>query len=224
MKRQAAVGRTSPAARSRGGTLLGMFIGLVIGVLISFGVVWYMNKTALPFRDKGVRAERPVINGTNGNGTNGNGANGNGEAAGTPAPLPGKPGDKVGEKPRFEFYKILPGNQEATPAPAPAPNARTGKADAKPEAKEAKAAEGGKPAGEPLYLQIGAFQKPADADNLKARLALMGFDAGVQEAEVPDKGKMYRVRTGPFPSVEEMNRARQALSDNGIQAAKVKGK
>ena len=44
----------------RGGTLLGVMIGIVVGVLISFGVVWTMNKTPLPFRDKGVRAERPA--------------------------------------------------------------------------------------------------------------------------------------------------------------------
>jgi cell division protein FtsN len=180
--------------RQAGGTLLGIFIGLVLGVVIAFGVVWTMNKTPLPFRDKGTRVERP--------------ANGNGEQAGTPAPLPGKPGDKVGEKPRFEFYKILPGSQEAAPTPAPEPV-------------DAKAKPG---AAEPLYLQVGAFQKPADADNLKAKLALIGLEAGIQEVEIPDKGKMYRVRTGPFPNVEALNRARGLLSQNGIQTAPVKGK
>jgi len=77
---------------------------------------------------------------------------------------------------------------------------------------------------EPLYLQVGAFQKSSDADNLKARLALIGMEAAVLEVEVPDKGKMYRVRTGPFSSVDEMNRARKELSENGIQTAPVKGK
>lgn len=191
----------------RGGTLLGIMIGIVIGVLISFGVVWTMNKTPLPFRDKGMRAERP--------------ANGEGEQE-APAPLPGKPGDKVGsrssEKPRFEFYKILPGSEEAAPAARPA----EGKAaDAK--AGESKAKDAKAPA-EPLYLQVGAFQKSSDADNLKARLALIGMDAAVLEVEVPDKGKMYRVRTGPFSSVDEMNRARKELSENGVQTAPVKGK
>jgi cell division protein FtsN len=184
----------------RGGTILGIFIGLVIGVLMSFGVVWYMKKAELPFRDKGTRAERPV--------------GGNGDQSGAPAGLPGKPGDKVGDKPRFEFYKILPGSQEAAPAAKPE-EAKPGKAETKPA--DAKSAE-------PLYLQVGAFQKPADADNLKARLALMGMDASVQEVDVPEKGKMFRVRTGPFSSVEEMNRARKELSQGGIQAAQVKGK
>ena len=71
---------------------------------------------------------------------------------------------------------------------------------------------------------MGAFQKPTDADNLNARLALIGLDAGVQEVDVPEKGRMYRVRTGPFSNVEELNRARGQLSQNGIQTAPTKGK
>ena len=178
--------------KSGGGTLLGVFVGLLIGVLMSFGVVWYMNKTPLPFRDKATRAERPA---------------GESEAPAVPIPLPGKPGDKVGDKPRFEFYKILPGSQEAGPAPV-----ATKPEQAKPAAVEL------------LYLQAGSFQSAADADNLKAKLALMGMDASVQEVDIPDKGKMNRVRVGPLSSVDEMNRVRGLLSQNGIQAAPVKGK
>lgn len=187
------------SGRQQGGTLMGIFIGLVIGILISFGVVLFMNKAPLPFRDHGMRPDRP--------------GNGDSEQSGTIAPLPGKPGEKVGEKsgdkPRFEFYKILPGSQESAPTP-----------DAKPAA-DAKGKSGST---EPQYLQVGSFQKPADADNLKAKLALIGLDAGVQEVDLPEKGKMYRVRTGPFSSVDEMNRARGLLSQNGIQATQVKGK
>jgi cell division protein FtsN len=177
----------------RGNTLMGVAIGIVVGVLISLLVVWMLNKTPLPFRDQGVRTDRP--------------GNGDGALSGAVAPLPGKPGDKVGDKPRFEFYKILPGSQEAAPTP-----------EAKPETK----AKSG--ASESLWLQAGAFQKAADADNLKAKLALIGLDAGVQEVDLPEKGKMFRVRTGPFPNVEEMNQARGLLSQNGIQATQVKGK
>jgi cell division protein FtsN len=193
--------KPTPRRKNWGGTLLGVFIGLVLGALISFGVVWMMNKTPVPFRN---------------NGTHAGPANGESEqpASGTPVPLPGKPGDKVGEKsgdkPRFEFYKILPGSQEATPAPA------DGKKPADGKVKTITV--------EPLYLQVGAFQKAADADNLKAKLALIGLSAGVQEVDLAEKGKMYRVRTGPFSSVDDMNQARSLLSQNGIQATQVKGK
>lgn len=182
--------RAVARSKSGGGTLVGIFIGLLIGVLMSFGVVWYLNRTPLPFRDKGARDERPAEPSANGG----------------PAPLPGKPGDK----PRFEFYKILPGNQQATPAPAATAQPDTGK---KPAAEA-----------EPQYLQAGSFQNAAEADNLKAKLALMGIDASVQEVQVADKGTMHRVRVGPFASAEEMNRVRGVLSQNGVQAAPVKGK
>jgi cell division protein FtsN len=188
--------------QQRGNTLLGVAIGIVVGALISFLVVWMTNKTPVPFRDNGTHVDRS--------------ANGDGGEypSGTPAPLPGKPGDKVGEKsgdkPRFEFYKILPGSQEATPSPADGKKPPDGKVKTV--------------TVEPLYLQVGAFQKAADADNLKAKLALIGLSAGVQEVDIADKGKMYRVRTGPFSSVDDMNQARSLLSQNGIQATQVKGK
>jgi cell division protein FtsN len=191
-----------------GGMILGLFIGLVIGVGIAFGVVWYLNKTPLPFMDKAPRAERhePAA----------------GEQAKAPQPLPGKPGDKVSDKPRFEFYKILPGDQQATPqgaappAQAAAPVPSADKAALPVAAVSAPA--------ELLYLQAGAFQKPQDADNLKAKLSMLGLEVGVQEVVVPDKGTMHRVRLGPFASTDEMNRVRNQLSQNGVQATLVKVK
>jgi len=183
-----------PQRKSRGGMLLGLFIGLVIGVLGAFGVVWYLNKTPLPFQDKSSRADKPAEARTNGK----------------PDQLPGKPGDKVGEKPRFEFYKILPGGQEAATLPsAPAPAAP-------PPAPEPAST------GEVFYLQAGAFQKAAEADNLKAKLSMMGVEVGVQEVSIPEKGTLYRVRVGPYARPDEMNRARNQLAQNGIQATVVK--
>lgn len=187
-----------PSARkSRGGTLVGVFIGLVIGILIAAGVVWYLNKTPLPFQDKG----KPLHEKS---------AEASGPDAAAPAPLPGKPGDTVPEKPRFEFYKILPDAEEAAP-PAQKPELRS---EQKAEA----------PAGEMLYLQAGAFQSPADADNLKARLALMGVEASVQQVKVPEKGLIHRVRIGPYRSPDDMSKVRSQLAQNGIQASVVRVK
>jgi cell division protein FtsN len=42
-----------------------------------------------------------------------------------------------------------------------------------------------------------AFEDPSEADNLKARLALMGVEASVQKVELPEKGTVHRVRMGP---------------------------
>lgn len=178
-----------------GGTLLGIFIGLVVGVVAAAAVVWYINKTPPPFQDK---VARPAA------GTNG-GPRPDAVPI-EPESLPGKPGDKVEEKPRFEFYKILPGSQEPVPQaePKPAPAA--------------------KPAGEALFLQAGAFQNPADADNLKARLALMGVEASVQQVTLVEKGTMHRVRIGPYANPEQMAKVRSLLAQNGIQVSVVRVK
>lgn len=184
--------------RNGGGTLVGIFIGLVIGLACAFGVAWYLQKSPLPFQDKGLQ-ER--------------------DSAATvlpqaPIALPGKPGGKpltppAEEKPRFEFYKILPSGQtSALPAD---------------EYTDPAADETATPALPVFYLQAGAFQKAVDADNLKAKLALMGLEAGVQEASVNDK-TVFRVRVGPYATAEEMNRARTELSQAGMQATVVKVK
>ncbi len=143
------------------------------------------------------------------------------EATTEPAPLPGKPGDKPREKQRFEFYGILEGKQQATPGSEPGAVVVTPAAPASsaasPTPTEAKSAA-------LFFLQAGAFQKVQDADNLKAKLALMGLEASVQQVTVADKGTMQRVRVGPFHSPEEMNRARTSLAQAGVQATVVKQK
>lgn len=187
--------------RQGGGTLLGIAFGLLAGVLISFGVVWYLNKTPLPFVEKVTKPEQKT-----------NGAQG-------PVALPGKPGDKPVEPRKFEFYEILEGKKQAVPGATPPPAAAPAPGTAAAPVATAPAT----PAGG-LYLQVGAFQKVADAEKLKAQLAMLGFEAGVLPVEVPDKGLMHRVRVGPFASPEEMNRARTQLSQQGVSATVVRTK
>ena len=128
-------------------------------------------------------------------------------ASGDQAPLalPGKPGDRPVVKQDFEFYKILPqGNGAPTePAPAPVPAAPP-------------------PPAERLYLQIGAFEDPGEADNLKARLALSGIEASAQRAKIADGRIVHRVRIGPFVKPEDMNPVRARLAEAGFTATVVK--
>ncbi len=206
----------TPQKKSGGGTLLGIFIGLVIGVMIAFGVVLYLNKSPLPFQNKYEGAPKADKDKPAG------GANG----AQTPAVLPGKPGDKPREKLQLEFYNILEGKPADTPATAApgtaAPRVAPPGAAPPPGGVVAPVVEA-KPAPVTIFfLQVGAFQKPADADNLKAKLALTGLEASVQEVTVPDKGVMHRVRVGPFRNPDEMNRARTLLSQNGVQGTVIK--
>jgi len=187
--------RSSAKPKRGGSTLIGLLVGILIGVLAALAVAWYVNRTPVPFLDKKPEAA-PA----------GRGA----RAGAEPAPLPGKPGDKPVEKPRFDFYKVLPEGADNAALPTSATNALT----------EANA----KPAPEKVFLQVGSFQKPSDADNLKAKLALMGLEASVRQAEVPEKGVVHRVLVGPYTTPEEFNAARSQLSQAGLPSSVVRGK
>ena len=230
--------KTPPARKSGGGTLLGLFIGLVIGVIAVAGVVWYINKAPLPFTTTGQQpklsppiATKPVAPTTP-------------EVppvASAPVALPGKPGDPVPEKPRFDFYKILPGNAEAIPDPKPeeakpvvskpgetkAITTAPGEpkpADAKPVESKSVAS---KPTEskvdkdnslkDPIYLQAGSFASASEADNQKARLALLGAEARIQQVMLQDK-VWYRVRIGPYHKMDDVNHLRADLARQGIEA------
>lgn len=122
-----------------------------------------------------------------------------------PAALPGKPGDRPVIKQDFDFYKILPQGDNVPgaqvvanpPMPVPVPDA--------------------KPA-ERMYLQLGAFENAAEADNLKARLALAGVEASSQRGQMTDGRTVHRVRVGPFAGPEEMNPVRSRLAAAGFSA------
>ena len=121
----------------------------------------------------------------------------------TPAPAPAEsaPAPATPETaPSFDFYKVLPGDASGELPPAAAPTAATPQ----------------------YYLQAGAFQNPADADNLKAQLALLGVEAVIQTSDLGGKGVFHRVRVGPFQAMDEVNRTRGLLAQNNIPATLVK--
>lgn len=198
--------------KSAGGTLLGLFVGLVIGVLAAAGVVWYLHKTPMPFTTK---MQPPVATAPQ------TPPPANAPQPSAPLALPGKPGDPVpapSDKPRFDFYKILPGNSEAIPDPAPG-GAKSGE----PKQADATKDKDGKDGAlkEPVYLQTGSFQNASDADNQKAKLAMMGAEAAIQQVMLQDK-VWYRVRLGPFKKLDEVNTVRAELARQGIEANVVK--
>ena len=67
--------------------------------------------------------------------------------------------------------------------------------------------------------EAGAFSEEKEADNLKAKIALTGLEAAVRAVSIPDKGTLYRVRLGPYQSLDDANRIKAALSQNGVGAA-----
>jgi cell division protein FtsN len=190
--------RPVPPSRSGGSFMLGVFVGLLLGLGIALGVAFYLNKTPLPFVGKGRQAAAK------------DGKDAGADASKPPA-IAGMPQatDKGADKPKFDFYKILPGSEE--------PVSEKELKDA------AKAAKGEAQAAKGVYfIQAGSFQNPADADNQKAKIAMLGYESSVEPTALSDKGTWYRVRLGPYTTLEELNRIRRALSQNGIDASLVK--
>ena len=191
--------RTVPPSRSGGGLILGIFIGLLLGLGIALGVALYLNKTPIPFLSK----PKPA--------TTKDGKESPAEPQKAVAGMP-QTGGRGGDKPKFDFYKILPGGEE------PVSEKELKDAAAKAGKSQAEAARG------VYFIQAGSFQNPADADNQKAKIAILGFESSVEPTILPDKGTWYRVRLGPYTTLEDLNRVRRVLSQNGIDANLVKVK
>lgn len=199
-------------SHKKGGSLLtGLLVGLIIGVAAAVGVALYVNRSDNPFTGK---TDKPQA------------------AASSPVqqqidraleilrpeksqdevapPVVGEtsaPAQQASGPERFDFYTMLPGlnDKEAKRADKPQPAA------SRPEPPRL------------AWVQAGAFQNEQDADNLKAKLALMGIEARIQTQDIPGKGLWHRVRIGPFRQPADMERVRAQLKGNGIDSAVTKG-
>lgn len=194
--------RAAPPRKGGSSMFAAVLVGMVLGLALAGGVAWYILKRPSPFVNnaphEAVKLEPDLVK---------------------PAPAPvakaapeatsavaaaSSVASGVGEgKPRFEFYKVLTDKPDAA-VPA--------KAAAKP-AEKAPAKEK-----ETYFLQAGAFTNAGDADKLKAKLAMLGMEASVQDATLPDKAVWHRVRLGPYKSTDEMNKAAAILKQNGVSA------
>lgn len=75
--------------------------------------------------------------------------------------------------------------------------------------------------GSRYLLQAGAFKSAEDADAMRARLVLLGFDAKILPRE-QDGLTLYRVRLGPYGNIEDVNRIRKKMAENGIDVQLIK--
>src|SRR5262245_36615707 len=147
----------APRSDSSSTFLIGLFFGFLLGLAVAAGIAIYFFKTPIPFADRPKATEKPL--------------------AGDQKAAEATKTAKADEKPRFDFYRILPGKEETVT-----------------ERQMREAAKASKPGApkESYFLQVGSFQNPSDADNLKARLALMGMEANVEPANVAGKWGGYR--------------------------------
>jgi len=72
-------------------------------------------------------------------------------------------------------------------------------------------------------LQAGAFRNGEQADDLKARIAMLGLVGRVEIVQTP-AGAMHRVRLGPYATASELEQAKQKLSGGGLPAVAIRVK
>ena len=71
------------------------------------------------------------------------------------------------------------------------------------------------------YLQVGAFSEVNPADNLKAKLALMGFESVIMSAKIGDN-TFHRVCVGPYSELVKTRDMREKLITEGFKANLIK--
>jgi len=71
-------------------------------------------------------------------------------------------------------------------------------------------------------LQAGSFRHLAEADKLKANLALLGVDAEIQTVTINKTNTWHRVRIGPFTSARKMDKVRHHLQKKRIRTMVLK--
>ena len=215
--------------QQHGSTLLGVIIGLIVGLAIAVVVALVITKGSSPFVNKVGKVDKASESAT-------------GQIGDPNKPLYSK--QDAAKEAAKEFVKeapATPGATDAKPETAAVEKPATVKPDTPPAAKpaaETRASEdkldklvaqveknGEKqPKTEVVeekwtyYLQAGAFREQVDAENTRAKLALLGYEANIVERN-SDNGVLYRVRLGPYTQIEAMNKVRNKLSENGIDVA-----
>lgn len=186
--------------KGSGSLMLGLFIGYTLGLASAIGVWLYISQAPSPYlaeekTAKSKSSEKFTKKSQREDTTSdANQANLN--------------------KPRFDFYNILPGIDEPSsedifePTPRPPTPTLPAKKLAEPK--------------DQYYLQTGSFRNPSDAERMKAELALLGVVASVQVGKSENSILLHRVRIGPFTKMEELDKVRASLQGDGIVTSLVR--
>ena len=179
-----------------GGTILGFILGLGAGLGIAFVIAFYLSKNT-PQERPGMRAPSLPL-------------------TIKPAPAPAEGETAVPAEP-VDLNKPLQGKSPAPTSSDPIGDLVNGKKSADKPAEVAPAAK----SDSIYFLQVGAFNKRADADAQKANLAIQGIQAQLSEVTA-DGNTLWRVRVGPYNSVEDSNPIRDKLNGMGIKPTLIK--
>ncbi len=110
---------------------------------------------------------------------------------------------------RFDFFTVLPEMEVVVPDQELRRNAQPSNSK-------------GVANGDDAYiLQVASFRNASDAEQMKARLALLGSVASIQVVTIND-ATWHRVRIGPVVGARRTDEIRRMLQDNGIKAMVLK--
>jgi len=196
-----------PEKKNRSG-LIYLAIGLIVGLFVAFLV--YLDKIPSDKQSTNAKFAHP-------NNQKGNKAKISNKKT-TKQQVKAKKVVKKNE-PQFDFYEMLPDMQVEVNEPVVEK-----KVTSKPEPAEKKTL--AKPSSNnvvtkkqiPHQLQVGAFQSLDKADSMKARLAFLGIESNISIVWINSNKKIYRVRIGPSKDLKELEKMRNQLRAQNINA------
>ena len=204
----------------RGGFAIGLVVGLLIGLALALGVALYVTKVPVPFVNK-VPQRTPEQDAAEIE------KNKNWDPN---SPLHGKNPARAASSPGAAALPALAASAGASSATGPASRASAvaGPRDAALSAAQRPAGNASQPAStktaaDPFvyFVQAGAFARGEDAEQQRARLAMLGFEAKLTEREQSGR-TMFRVRIGPFDKKEKADGAKEKLGEAGVDSALVR--
>lgn len=220
--------------KQRGGTLIGLILGIVIGLGAALAVAVYVTKVPVPFITK-VPKDTEAQEAERNKGWDPNSPLYGKNPASTAPTLPVTPSLAPPVAP-----VVVPGAQPVQPtapgvvppgavpaspvAPAVAPGVDplADLANQKIKQSEAKAAAAAQSSDAfDYFIQAGAFRTQADADAQRAKLAMLGWESRVSEREQNGR-TVFRVRVGPFGKREDAEQLKGKLDGAGVDSALVR--
>ncbi len=204
-----------------GGTLLGLIIGALVGLGAALAVAVYVTKVPVPFLNKAQShsAENDAAEAKKNKDWDPN-VQLAGKNAVRPAAAASEAAGNTAAGPTISAPPSAPVSAKPSASADPLGDLAKTKAEAKPEAKsEPSAATGPDPFN--YFIQAGAFRTPEDAEQQRAKLSLMGFQAKVTEREQSGR-TVYRVRLGPFEKKDEADKTKEKLDSNAVETALVR--
>jgi cell division protein FtsN len=196
--------------KQRGGFAVGLVVGLLLGLVLALGVALYVTKVPVPFVNKVPQrtAEQDAAEVEKNKNWDPN------------APLYGKNPAKAASAPAVAAAASAAASSARNPAAILA-----GQPVAKASAPAAGASQAGstKPGADPFsyFVQAGAYSQQEEAEQQRARLAIIGFEAKLTEREQAGR-TVYRVRVGPFDKKDDAEAAKTKLTDSGVESALVR--